>query len=49
MNSFTETDSVIHSFNYWDCLTETGKKKLAESVPKRLIKIIANNGKKLDY
>jgi len=45
----TKNELIEQIFEIWDNIDAELKNKLAESVPKRLIKIIENNGKQLDY
>ena len=45
----TKNELIEQIFEIWDNIDAELKKKLAESVSKRLIKIIENNGKQLDY
>ena len=45
----TKNELIEQIFEIWDNIDAELKKKLAESVFKRLIKIIENNGKQLDY
>ena len=45
----TKNELIEQIFEIWENIDAELKKKLAESVPKRLIKIIENNGKQLDY
>ena len=45
----TKKELIEQIFEIWDNIDADLKKKLAESVPKRLNKIIENNGKQLKY